>query len=83
MAAGVRRCIRTRYGATWARPWGHKEDEALLRSSKTRACGDRNADNDRTAKMPLPDGTQKAVEAQGQGREGFLEKVTKVIHLKG
>lgn len=32
--------------------------------------------------MLLPDGTLKAVEAQGQAREGFLEE-TKVICLKG
>lgn len=33
-------------------------------------------------KNPLPDGMQKAVEAQERVREGFLEKVTKVICLK-
>lgn len=70
---------------TWARPWGRRDDEARgeSRSSQARGSGGRNAGNDRTAKMPLPDGAQKAVEARGQGREGFLEKVTQVICLKG
>lgn len=45
------------------------QPQCPLRGSHTSNCGGRNTDNDKTAEVPLPDRTQKAVGAQEGARD--------------